>query len=623
MQSMDVAASSSSAGIPTTPAPSLLQINGREISDEIFNKNQRKNPNKNKIPVTILTGFLGAGKTTLVRRILEDESHKLKIAVVQNEFTGTNEMGIETATLVDSNGDAFNELYELPNGCICCSAKDDFVAAIDALVKRQEEEEEEGDLEVVEREEFVLGQHQPEPDKVVECKSTRLSSRRFDYIVVEAAGLADPTELLSTFWVDDGLDSKIFLDGVVAVVDTPRILQQLDQYDEAAKQLYCADVVLCNKVDLLEDVRRTGATSSSSATNNKEKRLASPSGDLIFSGADKAQVLSGLRTMNPDAVFLETQKCDVDIHNILHLTAFDAARTQSRLTEAERRYLAESSRSSSYRGSAGSSAKILDYRRTSENYLCHEVSNSSSDGSTSSPSPGTSRSLERTESPKKSRRISIPGTNKMSNPYEHLASRITPHFLKGLGDDDHDDPARTVSTTNNPKIFVSEDNEGSSNTLLHPRTSRPCLEAAHVERVMAQWLWEENLPILRAKGIFRTPTAVCALQAVGEMFEVVEVSSSAVRAEDEQINVGVDYITSTTSPPTTNKTTASASIKNTASKSNSSCSTTRPTATKIEDKFLFLAPNGALSIEKMRKDLFVYHSEVVHASTSSQGTGTI
>ena len=267
-------------------------------------------PGSGKIPVTVLTGFLGAGKTTLIRYILSSPDHGYRIAVVQNEFS--SEMGIEaptfpqqptdqqagtatgtdgnsdtmttaaqsfpsgpkTATLIDgSSGEAFNDLWELPNGCICCSAKDDFIAAIDALVASQE-------------------------------NST--TGKKFDYIIVESTGVADPEALLQTFWVDEGLDSSIYLDGVVAVVDTPRILGQLEEIKEARKQLYCGDVVLCNKMDLVtvDPVQTVGEPQS-----QPEEKQSKASESIV----------ARLREMNPDATFYETVKSVLDLKHILNL----------------------------------------------------------------------------------------------------------------------------------------------------------------------------------------------------------------------------------------------------------------------------------------------------------------
>lgn len=177
-----------------------------------------------KLPVTILTGFLGAGKTTLLSRLVKEFSDK-RIAVIQNEVS--EEMGIESAVVTDSNGKILPEFFELPNGCICCTSKDDIVTALDAIVS--------------------------------------LGRERIDAVVVETTGVADPCSVAEIFWVDSELCSSVYLDGIVAVVDCANFAHiikedhMLDHGDIGRRQVAVADRILINKTDLVdpESVKET------------------------------------------------------------------------------------------------------------------------------------------------------------------------------------------------------------------------------------------------------------------------------------------------------------------------------------------------------------------------------
>ncbi|MHC2071528.1 CobW family GTP-binding protein [Agrobacterium tumefaciens] len=163
------------------------------------------------IPVTVLTGYLGAGKTTLLNRILS-ENHGKKYAVIVNEF---GEIGIDNDLIVESD----EEIYEMNNGCVCCTVRGDLIRVVEGLMRRP-------------------GQ--------------------FDGIIVETTGLADPVPVAQTFFMDDDVRAKTELDAVVALVDAKHLPLRLKDSREAEDQIAFADVVIVNKTDLVspEEVAR-------------------------------------------------------------------------------------------------------------------------------------------------------------------------------------------------------------------------------------------------------------------------------------------------------------------------------------------------------------------------------
>ena len=172
-------------------------------------------------PVTILSGFLGSGKTTLIQFILQSPDHGKRIAVIENEYG--EGLSVESIIARDgANQDNLTDLIELPNGCICCTVKDSLVSTLENLLEKR---------------------------------------RNIDYILIEASGMANPGPIASLFWLDEALESRLRLDGVVTLVDAYHIQQQLAETQEAAQQIAYADRILFNKVDLISDEQEKSALS--------------------------------------------------------------------------------------------------------------------------------------------------------------------------------------------------------------------------------------------------------------------------------------------------------------------------------------------------------------------------
>ena len=203
---------------------------------------------ESQIPVTVLTGYLGAGKTTLLNRLLTGE-HGKRYAVIVNEF---GEIGIDNELVVDAD----EEIFEMNNGCICCTVRGDLIRIIGNLLKRK---------------------------------------GRFDAILIETTGLADPAPVAQTFFVDAEVRAVAKLDSIVTVVDAKNILSRLDDSHEAAEQIAFADVILLNKTDLV----------SAEELRSLEDRL---------------------RAINPTAAIHRTERCTVAPEEILDRRAFDLDR---------------------------------------------------------------------------------------------------------------------------------------------------------------------------------------------------------------------------------------------------------------------------------------------------------
>lgn len=171
--------------------------------------------NNKKIPITILSGYLGSGKTTLLNHILK-ANHGYKIAVIENEFG--DGLGIETMIAKSGiSGSNISNFFELSNGCICCTVKDDLLITLEQLVLHKE---------------------------------------KFDYIIIETTGLANPGPVISSLWTDQNLLCNLYLDSVVCMIDSfhfEKYLQSNDISDEICAQVCFADRILLNKCDLVTE----------------------------------------------------------------------------------------------------------------------------------------------------------------------------------------------------------------------------------------------------------------------------------------------------------------------------------------------------------------------------------
>ncbi len=201
-----------------------------------------------KIPVTVLTGYLGAGKTTLLNRILTEE-HGKKYAVIVNEF---GEVGIDNELVVGAD----EEVFEMNNGCICCTVRGDLIRILEGLMKRK---------------------------------------GKFDAIIVETTGLADPAPVAQTFFVDQDVQDNARLDAIVTVADAKWLSARLKDAPEAKNQIAFADVIILNKIDLV-------------------------------SAEELREVEARIRAINPYAKLHKTNRCAVDLDAVLNRNAFDLDR---------------------------------------------------------------------------------------------------------------------------------------------------------------------------------------------------------------------------------------------------------------------------------------------------------
>jgi G3E family GTPase len=193
------------------PEKAVTIINSENENDD--NNDDDADENLPPCPVTILSGFLGSGKTTLIQYILNSPDHGKRIAVIENEFgDGLSIESLIARDGVDPSSNSLTDLIELPNGCICCTVKDDLVSTLENLIEKRKD---------------------------------------LDYILIEASGMANPGPIAAVFWLDDELQSRLRLDGIVTLVDAFHIGKQLLETEEASQQIAHADRILLNKVDLI------------------------------------------------------------------------------------------------------------------------------------------------------------------------------------------------------------------------------------------------------------------------------------------------------------------------------------------------------------------------------------
>jgi G3E family GTPase len=219
-----------------------------------------------RVPVTILTGYLGSGKTTLVNHILSDKTHGKRIAIIENEF---GDVGIDDALMAkNAKEQVEEEIIEMMNGCICCTVRQDLVVVLRKFSERMK----------------------------------RGTLKKLDCVLIETTGMADPAPVAQTFFVDDEVKENFRLDGIVTLIDAKHVEQHLDEEkaegeeNEAVEQVAFADRMILNKTDLVTE------------------------DDLV-------RVEKRLKSMNASAPIIRSERSAVSVANVLDIRAFDLKKT--------------------------------------------------------------------------------------------------------------------------------------------------------------------------------------------------------------------------------------------------------------------------------------------------------